>query len=226
MRALRIALPVLVLLAVRPAPAHPESVWEAVADEPAVYDLDLEALKHSLEGVASEFDNPADLPPVVVAMPMPDGTLARFAVYESPIMEPELAARYPEIRTYGGRGLDDPTAVIRFDVSPRGLRGIILGEGGTAFVRPRPGTSGPEYGSYTREEDELSKTARCELGAPASMSESSSDSSIEVSAGISNGQTLRIYKLAAAATGEFTQQTGMGGNPGTRATALGGVEQR
>ena len=36
--------------------------------------------------------------------PAPDGALQRFAVYETSIMEPGLAAKHPEIKTYAGAG--------------------------------------------------------------------------------------------------------------------------
>ena len=45
---------------------------------------------------------------------MPDGTFARFRVVESSMLAPELAAAFPDIRTYSGQGLDDPTATTRF----------------------------------------------------------------------------------------------------------------
>ena len=44
----------------------------------------------------------------VLALPMPDGSMARFRVWESSIQEPELQNQFPEIRTYAGQGIDDP----------------------------------------------------------------------------------------------------------------------
>src|SRR5579862_4560254 len=44
---------------------------------------------------------------VELSIPMPDGSFPRFRIEESAVLAPELAARYPALRTYRGQGIDD-----------------------------------------------------------------------------------------------------------------------
>ena len=46
---------------------------------------------------------------------MPDGSMLRFKIYDSPIMEEGLAARFPQIRTFNGKTLDGSAVTTRFD---------------------------------------------------------------------------------------------------------------
>ena len=80
-------------------------------------------------------------------MPAPDGGFERFAVVESPIMEPGLAAAHPELKTYTARGLDDPSASARLDLTPVGFHASVRSASGAWYVDPRDG----EHVAYRRE---------------------------------------------------------------------------
>lgn len=71
-----------------------------------------------------------------LSIPMPDGNLVLFSVQESPIMAPELAAKYPEIRTFKVFGVDDKSARGRIDITPLGFHGMIETGAGRVFVDP------------------------------------------------------------------------------------------
>jgi hypothetical protein len=72
----------------------------------------------------------------VLALPAPDGGVERFTVVEAPVMEPGLAARHPEIKTYAGRGLDDPTASLRADTTPLGFHASVRSTHGDWYIDP------------------------------------------------------------------------------------------
>ena len=80
--------------------------------------------------------------PNVISLPDPSGGYQRFALVDSPVMEAGLAAKHPEIRTYAGKGIDDPKATIRVSVTPLGVQASVRSP--TA-----PGTSTPTTTSTT-----------------------------------------------------------------------------
>ncbi len=162
-----------------------------------------------------EFTDEAANKQVILTLPMPNGKLARFKVEESPIMEPSLAAQYPEIKTYSGQGIDEPSATTRFDWSPRGLHAIILSDEGTSFIEPVSSFDTTSYISYFNHDmstDDL--TLSCLLSDDELADAEQRGISLnqaDSEAALVTGTTLRTYRLAVAATAEFTQQYG-GGN--------------
>src|SRR3954471_10462890 len=85
---------------------------------------------------------------ITLSLPAPGGGFQRFEVQESPIMEPELAARHPEIKTYSGRGVDDPTATIRADNSPAGFHASVRSPHGSWYIDPYYHLDDSVYVSY------------------------------------------------------------------------------
>jgi uncharacterized protein (TIGR03437 family) len=172
-----------------------------------------EMLRHA----PMEFSKAARQTQVIMSLPMPDGTFARFRVEESPVLAPQLAARFPTIKTYRGRGLDDPTAITRFDVTPAGFHAIVLSARGTVFIEPDASGQTGNYVSYDQRDapQDASSSSCLVIGAEQSLSQPQSKQSARRNSGYANlntdtSTTLRTYRLALAATAEFTQVYGGG----------------
>ena len=63
-------------------------------------------------------------------------------------MAPALAAKHPEITSYAGTGIDDPTANIRADLTPLGFHASIRSAHGNWYVEPASVTNQATYVSY------------------------------------------------------------------------------
>ena len=85
-----------------------------------------------------------------IELPMPDGRLASYQISESSIMEPDLAARFPEIRSYEVRGIDYPGSFGRVDISHKGFRGMIDTPYGRIFIDPEQSRSGSYMSRSTK----------------------------------------------------------------------------
>ena len=109
--------------------------------------LNQTALARLLARAPREFAKTTNVAPAIIGLPMPHGRFANVRIMESPIMEPALAARFPEIKTYRGQGIDDPTITTRFDWTPSGFHAIVLSSHGTMVVEPFDAEQG-NYLSY------------------------------------------------------------------------------
>ena len=73
---------------------------------------------------------------LVVSLPAPGGGFQRFTLELSPVMEPALARKHPGIKTFAGRGIDDPTATIRADIGPLGFHASVRSSRGSWYIDP------------------------------------------------------------------------------------------
>ncbi len=184
---------------------------------------DVDALRTALRAAPMEF---TDAAPVVVWLPVGEGQLEPFEVFESPVLEPALQARFPMIRTWAGRSALDPATTMRMAWGTRGLHAIVQRPGGTVLIEPWADHGGGErYISYTLAEAGLDGRPPCELPAD----ETGVDPSLDwlqrhtIARGLQprGPENLHIYRLAVATTGEFSDAHGGAG--GSVANVLSAV---
>lgn len=191
-----------------------------------VFRLDKAELQAVLHSAPQEFDAAERAAETILSLPMPDGSMARFRVSQSPIVEPGLAAKYPGLdQTYVGQGIDDPTATVRFDMMPSGFHSMILSPHGTVMVDPYAAGDTDNYMSYFKRDAPRSSDFACDMenaNLVDSMFPRKTKGSMyrdlipdAAAPEVSSGGTLRTYRLALAATGEYTAVFG-----GTVAGAL------
>src|SRR6476620_6295279 len=74
---------------------------------PKLFELDANKLKQQLSNSPQRFSGLKST--VVVSFPNGNGQFENFRVTENSNMDPELAARYPEIKSYVGQGIENPS---------------------------------------------------------------------------------------------------------------------
>ncbi|MBI3138841.1 MAG: T9SS type A sorting domain-containing protein [Sphingobacteriales bacterium] len=62
----------------------------------------------------------------VISLPNAEGQLEDFEVFEASNFEPDLQARFPEIRAFSGRGITDPSATLKLSYSPQGIQTMVF----------------------------------------------------------------------------------------------------
>lgn len=149
-----------------------------------------------------------------ITIPNADGVLERFVVWESSNFDPELQAKYPEIRAYEGTGLDDKTAKIHFSVAPIGVQTMVLRtDKASEFIEQNPEDKS-EYVLFTSKNKDTSKSLACMT----KEYNENKGSSAKTAKTTSNAQSFKTLRLAISCTGEYTTFFG-----GTKAGALAGM---
>ncbi|MDO9454156.1 MAG: M12 family metallo-peptidase [Stagnimonas sp.] len=148
----------------------------------------------------------------VIELPMPDGSNRSFRVVEIAVMAPGLAAKYPGIKTYAGTAVDDALTTGRFDTGPRGFHGMITGPKGVVYIDPFSRGDTRHYQSYFKQDarrydgmmpgDKVIVPPKSQPVLP--RKSSTTPSLLPPKKGVSIAGELRTYRLALAATGEYS----------------------
>jgi hypothetical protein len=147
--------------------------------------------------------------PLLLALPLPDGGTGQFRVVEAPIMAPGLAAQFPGIKTYRGVGVSDPAATLRLDCTPQGFHAQVLSPTtGSFYIDPATPSSLTQLLSFWRR-DMPADAYACDATMSRAIAPKLAAAKLPASTGQrTSGPTLRTYRLAVAATGEYTAAKG------------------
>jgi len=193
--------------------------------------IDLPALHTLLNAAPLESSVSAKESTTIISLPLPDGSSESFSFVNSPVMAPGLAVKYPEIQVFLGQGVENPSHVVRFDLTPQGFHAMILNSGSTVYIDPYTigditkcisytkasfyKTTDKEHGGCLVENSDLSSLIEdlsptqtkpvkpIKPSNPNEILQMGMQLGMQKIMGVANGSTLRTYRLALACTGEY-----------------------
>jgi len=179
------------------------------------FKLDMVKLKQVLKKAPMEYTKPAK--DLIISFPLADGSIENFAVSESPVMAPKLAAKYPNIKSYSGQGLDNPLHSIRFDYTPKGFHGSIHTPEGKVYIDPYTEGKGNFCVVYnTNNMSDVNSELIPNLGCGVTAQhfaeyETAEKLTAQAESQLRSAQApvaVKVYRLALACTGEYGVRKG------------------
>lgn len=163
-----------------------------------IFQLNYEALKVQLQNAPSR--GAGDISNVVISFPNSEGKLEKFRMYEASVLEPELAERHPELQSYVGQGIDNPSSSIYLSTTMFGLHTVTRSANGTSYIDPYTSNL-QNYIVFDRASRVQPRQFGCQVtdGETLGRAESSDFSNLA----FANDGLLRTYRLAMACTVEY-----------------------
>jgi subtilisin-like proprotein convertase family protein len=167
-----------------------------------VFELNFSAMKNILATAPLRFSDDAQSKQVIVEIPFPDGTLQHFRIEEAPTMHPDLQAKYKDIRSFAGYGVENRSASMRCEYSPSGFSAMIFLPESTYFVDPFAKGNTTFYTAYDKKDFKSDKKMDCQV-----IESLGDQGAVDGEARTGDGK-LRTYRLALACTGEYATYHG------------------
>lgn len=166
-----------------------------------VVEIDTKQLYEELESVPHR-DGLRTGSPIQIELPQPDGTTKRYQVMENSTMDPELGAKYPQIKTYDAYGINNTSELVKFDLTPQGFHAMIMKPGASPiFIDPLKRNNTQYYMVYSKQDFMTSKTMKC--GVVSQNNPLTNPNQFNHFANF-NTCELKKYRLAMAATAQYT----------------------
>ena len=175
-----------------------------------LYKLNVQSIRRQLRGIGHT-DLIRNGFEAKVAFPNPDGIIHSYLAKENGTMDSALATMFPEIKSYDAYGQGDVT--VKWDITPHGFHAMIMVPGQSSiFIDPIIKGNTKYYIVYYSKDLITTKKMQCDFQGDINFKKKN-----EPSYRGYGSCEKRTYRLALAATGEYTLFCG-----GTVALALSG----
>ena len=189
-----------------------QDLFKLMPDQYSLYQLNETAMRKALNTAARSQNANTN----TIEIPLPNKDIIQLHLTETAVMAAELAAKYPQLRTYKASVVDRPQIQGVVDLNELGFHGMLFMENGQRlFIDPRRSATGEIYYiSYYDSDYHPSdkQKPQCNVGhSPLQQSqilERPSFSSSNTLPLQRTGTHLRTYRLAMATTGEYTNYFG------------------
>ncbi|WP_413532424.1 zinc-dependent metalloprotease [Empedobacter brevis] len=162
-----------------------------------IFKLDRKTLDQKLVNVTSRNTNQVG---TIISMPNDKGVVERFEVWEASNFSAKDQAKYPNLRSYVGKSIEDPSAYLRFSTGPSGISSTIFrAHDKSEFLET--------YSSDGKFFEVHSKNAKNDFNC-STPEEHANHQLAERIETKNNDQKFRTYRLALSVTGEYSQTFG------------------
>jgi hypothetical protein len=172
--------------------------------EVKLFNLNFKPFQQQLFSVV---DNRSSLKSAVISLPNAEGGIEEFEVYEASNFEPALQARFPNIRSYSGKGITDKLATLKLSISPEGVQTMVFRtEKENEFIEPYS-KDHSVYSVYRSRRDKGKLPWTCSTVDAKLVDGLNGRATLASSAARSTGD-LKIMRLAQSVTAEYSNYFG------------------
>lgn len=164
----------------------------------ALYEVNFDQLKNDLSKAPQRFSADESK---LVTFPTADGKFKEYFVQEASVMEPELQAKYPDLRSYVGYEKNNRQNSVRFSVTPDAGISAMYFDGWEVSYLERYTADNSQYIFYKR--NDLPYNDRLFECKVEGVQEAPAENLEGKAPLVSDGQ-FRTYRLALSGTGEYT----------------------
>ena len=179
------------------------SINFAQNNNPRTLTFDYQSIKSGINSFKANRDKANLSTKIIIDLPTPNGAMKSFEVEETSNIATELMNDHPEIQTFTGTCVKDKSLSVRFDLSPLGFSGAFIQGGSFDIIEPKD-LAKNLYQITPFDETQIGW--ECEIDTLVKQKVKNNPTSIK--ANISSGNVVRTFRVAIAATGEFTVSNG------------------